>query len=416
MERPRAVLTGLGPVTPIGIGQAELLAGLRRGRSATSSLNELPGGFPVEQLDSRITARVDDARLAAHAPLAHPDRRIVFADLALRLALADAGLGEVGGARSALVLGNAVGAPTLVEAIFRRLRNGGLDPAAPPPPLLDHLSFHTPATVLGRRCRGARLLTVSTGCTAGIDAVGLAAELIWSGGADLVIAGSAEAPLTPVVFAAFDRIGALSRRNHEPERASRPFDRQRDGFVLAEGAALLVLEERRHALARGARIYAEVTGFASLSNAYHMTNLPADGAALAECIRRALHDAALAPEEVDHVNAHGSSTPQNDLCETNAVKSALGARAGAVTVNSLKAMIGHALGASNAVEVAACALSLSAGFVFPTANLEEPGEGCDLDYVAGAARETPIQNVVKLSSGFSGIHSALVLGAAGGTG
>jgi 3-oxoacyl-(acyl-carrier-protein) synthase len=182
--------------------------------------------------------------------------------------------------------------------------------------------------------------------------------------------------------------------------------------VLAEGAAFVVLEEREHALARGAHVYAEIGGYASVSNSYHMTNLPADGSDLAGCVTAALADARLAPEDLDFVNAHGSSTPQNDICETNALKRALGPHAGKIAVNSLKGMIGHALGAANAIEIVACALALDEQFLFPTINLEHPGEGCDLDYVANVGRPAELTHLAKLSSGFSGIHSVLVMTAA----
>ncbi|MGH9346872.1 MAG: beta-ketoacyl-[acyl-carrier-protein] synthase family protein, partial [Vicinamibacterales bacterium] len=279
-----------------------------------------------------------------------------------------------------------------------------------PAELLRQMSFHSVAVELAARSGAAGpALTISTGCTAGLDAVATAFDLIRSGVADAAIAGSAEAPLTPVVMAAFDLIGATTRRNHDPGRASRPFDRDRDGFVLAEGAALILLEEHARAVKRGARIYAEIRGTASVSNAFHMTNLPAAGEALARCIREALVDAQIDAEHVDHVSAHGSSTQQNDLCETNAIKAALGETAARVTVNALKSMVGHALGASNALEVACCALELRHQFVCPTANLEEPGPGCDLDYVRGSGRARRLRHVVKLSNGFSGIHTAMVL-------
>jgi 3-oxoacyl-(acyl-carrier-protein) synthase len=255
------------------------------------------------------------------------------------------------------------------------------------------------------------VLTVSTGCTAGIDAIGMAFDLVRSESARIVLAGGSDAPLSPVVFAAFDAIGALSTRNADPAAASRPFDADRDGFVLAEGAAFLVLEERQHALRRNARIYAEILGFHSLNNVYHMTDLPSEGTALAHCMQKALNEAQLDSSEIDYVNAHGSSTQQNDLCETNAIKLCLGSQANRVAVNSLKGMVGHALGASNAIELAACSLSLHEQYLFPTINLGRPGPGCDLDYVANNGRKGSIRAALKLSNGFSGIHSALVLGA-----
>jgi len=227
----------------------------------------------------------------------------------------------------------------------------------------------------------------------------------------VVLAGAGEAPVCPVVYAAFDSIGALSTRNDDPASASRPFAKDRDGFVLGEGACMLVVEDYERAKARGARIYAELLGFASVSNAFHMTDLPADGAALARCMSLGLADAALQPEAIDAVNAHGSSTPQNDVCETNAIKAVLGERkAGQVPVNSLKSMVGHALGASNAIEIAACAMAIQDQYMFPTINFGSAGDGCDLDYVPNQGRGAPIGALLKLSSGFSGVHSALVMG------
>jgi 3-oxoacyl-(acyl-carrier-protein) synthase len=312
-----------------------------------------------------------------------------------------------------MVLGNAVGGTAAMEASFlQMIDRERLDPTRAPSDLLRQMSFHSMAHELAAWCGlEGPVLTVSTGCTAGLDAIATGFELVRSGTVKVAITGSAEAPLTPVVFAAFDVIGALTQRNFDAKHASRPFDRERDGFVLGEGAAFLVLEERKRALRRGAHVYAELIGFASLSNSYHMTDLPADGTALAECIRQALKDAGIAPHEVDHVNAHGSSTKQNDLCETNAVKTALGTRARQITMNSLKSMVGHALGASNAIEMVACALALDCQYLFPTINLDCPGEGCDLDYVANEGRHASLRNIVKLSNGFSGIHSVIVMSA-----
>ena len=411
----RAAITGIGLVTPLGVGRDSFWQAAVAGRSTVEGLEAFPCGSSVTGVESRLAASVPcgelGGELARRLPEPPLDRRLALADLALLLALEDAGLPNAEREQASVVLGNAVGAPIRVEELYRRMMGpSGLQAGPGERALLEHLSFHTPARCFaGRLGARGRVLTISTGCTAGLDAIGVASDLIRTGAEDVVVTGSAEAPLTPVVFAAFERIGALSRRNEEPERASRPFDRERDGFVLGEGAAVLVLEELGSAVRRGARVYATVSGYASVSNAHHMTNLPADGESLAECIRRVLQVATLSADEIDHVNAHGSSTPQNDLCETNALKSALGARAFEVPVSSLKSMIGHALGASNAIEVAACALSMNACWVLPTINLEEAGEGCDLDYVPQAGRHATLRNVLKLSSGFSGIHSALVL-------
>lgn len=403
----RVVITGIGPVTPIGIGREEFWNAAVRGRSGTSALEDLPLGFPVDSLRSRVVARVP-VSFAGSEP-----RHMQLARVAMRLAMRDARLESLAGLRSAVVLGTAVAATAEMEAAYLALWNGeSIQESCSDGPLVRILSFHTMAHELAQACRCAGpVLTSATGCTAGLDAIGTAFGLVRACEADVVLTGAAEAPITPVVYAAFDVIGALSEQNDRPHRASRPFDAERDGFVLGEGAACLVVEDLGHALARGATIYAEITGFASLSNGYHMTDLPADGSALAECIRRTMLDAALEAVDVDHVSAHGSSTPQNDLCETNAVKRALGVHAQRITMSSLKSMVGHALGASNAIEIAACALSLGRQFLLPTINLDRPGDGCDLDYVANEGRAARVRNLLKLSSGFSGIHSALAMAA-----
>jgi 3-oxoacyl-(acyl-carrier-protein) synthase len=411
-RRQRVVITGVGPVTPIGVGVEAFWGAALAGRSGVQALTELPGGFPVESLRSRVVARVPDSELP-EAGLGARDRRGLLARTALSRALQDARLSDLEEARAAVVMGNAVGSPIPVEAALRARDDSLGGQGARTEGLLRDMSFHTVADEVAARCGcEGPVLTVSTGCTAGLDAICCAFELLGADDVDIAVAGSAEAPLTPMVFASFDVIGATSRRNDEPAVASRPFDRDRDGFVLAEGAALLVLEQRNRALARGARIYAEILGAASTSNAYHMTSLASDGSTVADCIRQTLADAEISPQAVDHVNAHGSSTPQNDLCESNAIKLALGAGARRVSVNSLKSMLGHALGASNAIEMAACALSLYHQRHFPTINLSVPGLGCDLDYVPGHARKASCETMLKLSNGFSGIHTAVVLRAA----
>jgi 3-oxoacyl-(acyl-carrier-protein) synthase len=401
-------------VTPVGVGRKDFWAAIIDGQSGTRALTDLQFGFPVECLKSRVVASVREELLPPDGADAPGGRHFRLGELGFKLALQDAGLEDVRGCRASVVLGNAVGGTTAMEASFLQMEEGGrLNPARAPSDLARQMSFHSMAYELAAVCGcEGPVLTVSTGCTAGLDAIATGFELVRMGTSDIALTGSSEAPLTPVVFSAFDVIGALTRRNSDPQHASRPYDRERDGFVLGEGAAFMVLEERGHALRRGAHIYAELIGFASLSNSYHMTDLPADGAALAECICLALKDARIGALDVDHINAHGSSTKQNDLCETNAIKSALGSRAAQITVNSLKSMVGHALGASNAIEMVACALALDKQQLFPTTNLDCPDEGCDLDYVANHARRASLRHIVKLSSGFSGIHSAMVMSAA----
>ena len=407
----RVVITGVGPVSPVGVGREQFWQSVIAGKSGTCLMTDLPLDFPVESFRSRVLARIPESLLPPGDDRQWGGRHFRLGALGFKLAFEDSGLEDVSRSRAAIVLGNAVGGTAALEASFLQMDDGArLVAGRAPADLMRQMSFHSMAHELASayKCRGP-VLTVSTGCTAGLDAIVTAFDILRTGGADLAIAGSAEAPLTPVVFAAFDVIGAMTQRNFDPEHASRPFDCDRDGFVLGEGAGFLVLEERGHALRRGAQIYAELTGYASLSNSYHMTDLPPDGDALAQCIDLALEDSGLSADDIDHVNAHGSSTKQNDICETNAIKSSLGKRAEQITVNSLKSIIGHALGASNAMEMVACALSLNRQHLFPTANLDRPDEGCDLDYVAKEGRPASMRHMLKLSNGFSGIHTAAVL-------
>lgn len=224
-----------------------------------------------------------------------------------------------------------------------------------------------------------------------------------------MIAGAADTPISPIAVACFDAIKATTPRNDDPEHASRPFDRTRNGFVLAEGAAMFVLEEVEHARARGAHIYGVIGGYATRCNAYHMTGLKPDGREMAEAIRHAMTEAHLAPQDVDYVNAHGSGTKQNDRHETGAFKETLGSHAYDVPISSIKSMIGHSLGAIGSIEIAACALAMEYGVVPPTANLHEADPECDLDYVPNEAREKQVDAVLSVGSGFGGFQSAMVL-------
>jgi minimal PKS ketosynthase (KS/KS alpha) len=250
---------------------------------------------------------------------------------------------------------------------------------------------------------------LSAGCTSGIDSVGYAVDLIREGSADIMLAGGSDAPISPITVACFDAIKATSPLNSEPGTALRPFDRTRSGFVLGEGAAILVLEELERAQARGAHIYAEIGGYAARSNAYHMTGLREDGRELGAAITAALDDARIDPNTVDYVNAHGTATKQNDRHETAAIKRGLGQHAYETSVSSIKSMIGHSLGAIGSIEIAACALAINQGVIPPTANLHEPDPELDLDYVPLTAREQSVDVALTVGSGFGGFQSAMVL-------
>ncbi|MFE2414307.1 beta-ketoacyl-[acyl-carrier-protein] synthase family protein [Kitasatospora sp. NPDC059408] len=414
MER-RVVITGIGAVAPGGAGIKAYWDLLSNGRTATRTISL----FDASPYRSRIAAEVDfDPATAGLSPqeARRLDRAGQFALAAAREAVADSGL-EPALTPSATVgvsLGCAVGCTTSMENEYVVLSDGGarwlVDHEYAVPRLYDHFVPSSLAAELAREVgAGGPVSLVSDGCTSGLDAVGHGADLIREGSAEVVVAGGTDAPISPITLACFDAIKATSPRNDDPEHASRPFDNTRNGLVLGEGAAVLVLEELGHARRRGARIYAEVAGFGSRSNAYHMTGLRSDGAEMAEAIRVALTEARLLPEQVDYVNAHGSSTKQNDRHETAAFKTSLGAHAHRVPVSSIKSMIGHSLGAIGALELVASVLAMEYGLVPPTANLHEPDPLCDLDYVPNTAREARVDSVLSVGSGFGGFQSAVVL-------
>jgi act minimal PKS ketosynthase (KS/KS alpha) len=411
----RVVITGVGVVAPGGIGRKAFWELLTAGRTATRIITL----FDASAFRSRVAAECDFTP-AAHGltprEVRRMDRAAQFAVVAAREAWADSGLGpdEVPPERLGVSTGSAVGCTTGLEEEYVVLSDAGrrwlVDPAYRVPHLYGYMVPSTLAAEVAWTV-GAEgpVSLVSTGCTAGLDAVGNGAALIRSGRADAVMAGATDAPLSPITAACFDAIKATTPDNDDPAGASRPFDATRHGFVLGEGSAMLMLEERSAALRRGAHVYAEIAGYANRSNAFHMTGLRPDGREMAEAIVHALDAARLGPDEVDYINAHGSGTVQNDRHETAAFKKVLGDRAYRVPVSSIKSMVGHSLGAIGAIEVAACALALEHQTVPPTANLRNPDPECDLDYVPLTAREHRVDGVLSVGSGFGGFQTAMVL-------
>ncbi|MFJ1755855.1 beta-ketoacyl-[acyl-carrier-protein] synthase family protein [Kitasatospora sp. NPDC088134] len=411
----RVVITGIGVVAPGGIGTKAFWSLLTDGRTATRAISL----FDASSFRSRIAAEADfDPVAAGLSPqeIRRMDRAAQFAVVGAREAVADSGLDldALDPFRTGVTVGSAVGATMGLDTEYNVVSDGGrgwlVDHRYAVPHLFDYLvpsSFAAEVawTVGAQGPAGV----VSTGCTSGLDAVGHAVELIREGSADVMIAGATEAPISPISVACFDAIKATSPRNDDPEHASRPFDRTRNGFVLGEGSAIFVLEELTAARARGAHVYAEIAGFATRSNAYHMTGLRPDGKEMAESIRVALDEARLPGTAVDYINAHGSGTKQNDRHETAAFKLTLGDHAYATPVSSIKSMIGHSLGAIGSLEIAASALAIEHGVVPPTANLHEPDPECDLDYTPITARERKIDTVLSVGSGFGGFQSAIVL-------
>ncbi|MER7457034.1 beta-ketoacyl-[acyl-carrier-protein] synthase family protein [Micromonospora sp. NPDC126480] len=411
----RVVVTGIGVVAPGGIGTKAYWDLLTAGRTATRPITL----FDASHFRSRIAAECDfDPAAQGLSPqeIRRMDRAAQFAVVSAREAWADSGLEDAGvpPERTGVSIGSAVGCTTGLEEEYLVLSDGGrrwlVDPAYVVPQLYGYMVPSTMATEVAWTV-GAEgpVSLISTGCTAGLDAVGNGASLIWSGRADVVVAGATDAPLSPITAACFDAIKATSPDNDDAAHASRPFDAKRRGFVLGEGSAVLILEEREAARRRGAHVYAEIAGYASRSNAYHMTGLKPDGREMAEAIRQALAAARLDPSDIDYINAHGSGTRQNDRHETAAFKRALGDRAYRVPVSSIKSMVGHSLGAIGSIEVAACALALEQQVVPPTANLHNPDPECDLDYVPITAREHRMRGVLSVGSGFGGFQTAMVI-------
>lgn len=384
------------------------------GRTATRGITFFdPAGFR-----SQIAAEADFDPHAAgltDQEIARMDRYIQFAAAAGMEAVADAALDleQVDRDRMAVALGSAVGGTMYLEDDYVAVSNRGteweVDPDYARPFLYSALVPSSLASEIALKF-GAHgpAVVVSTGCTSGIDAIGYAHHMIQDDEADIVITGAAESPISPISMACFDPIKATSHRNDDPEHASRPFDRDRDGFVMGEGGAVLIVEELESALQRGAHIYCEVAGFASRGNAYHMTGLKADGLDMAEAIFDAMRQANVNPEDIDYINAHGSGTKQNDRHETAAYKLTLGEQAYKIPISSIKSMIGHSLGAIGALEMAACALAIENGVVPPTANWENPDPECDLDYTPKVAKKKHIDVALSTGSGFGGFQSAML--------
>ncbi|EIV93551.1 beta-ketoacyl synthase [Frankia sp. QA3] len=411
----RVVITGIGVRAPGGRGAKAFWDLLTQGRTATRRITF----FDPSPYRSQIAGEADFDPVwegLSQREIRRMDRATQFAVVCAQEAVQDSGLDFAGldPARTGVTLGSAVAAATSLEREYLVLsdtgRNWLVEDNWLSPHMFDYLAPSVmPAEVAWKIGAEGPVSMVSNGCTSGLDAVGHAWQLIQEGAADVMVAGAADTPVTPIVVACFDAIKATTPRNDEPETASRPFDSSRSGFVLAEGAAMFVLENLESARRRGARVYAEVSGYATRCNAYHMTGLKPDGRELAEAIRVALDLARIENTTIDYINAHGSGTKQNDRHETAAFKRALGQHAYRTPVSSIKSMVGHSLGAIGSVEIAACALAIEHGVVPPTANLHEPDPECDLDYVPLTAREMDVNTVLTVGSGFGGFQTAMVL-------
>ena len=409
MSKRRVVITGIGAVTPIGTTVEGLWDGLRKEQSAVRAVSR----FDPSIFKSHNAAEVNDFDAGDYLERKKAkrlDRYGHFSVASAQMAITDAGIDLAKEDREQIgsTMGSALGGLQFAEGQLHAFLTEGVRAVDP---MLALCVFGGAAS-----CNIAIELGVSgpnstnaMSCASGTIAIGEAFRLIRDGYADVMISGGAEAPLAPLCFGAFSIIRAMSTRNDDPSSASRPFDKDRDGFVMGEGAAVLVLEEYDRAIARGAKIYAEVAGFGFTNDAYHMTAPRPDGSQAARSMRLALKDANVTPGEVGYINAHGSSTPLNDPTETKALKDVFGDSAYSMPISGTKGYYGHALGASGAIETAISALAISREWLPPTVNLAVADEACDLNFLPGTGRDQRVEHVLTNSFGFGGINAALVL-------
>lgn len=408
MNRHRVAITGIGAITPIGTGADALWDGVRRGESAVRRISRFdPSDFP-----SQIAAEVAFDPIDHMAPkrARRLDRFSQLALVAAQMALADAGLDPDAAARdgAGAYVGSALGGVAFAEGQHRAYITGGPGKVSPMLALSVFGGAASSNITIEMGLTGPSIANGNS-CAAGMIAIGEASRLIADGRVPVMLAGGAEAPLAPLTFGAFAMIRVLSTRNDDPATASRPFDAGRDGFVIAEGACMLLLESFEHARERGARVYAELAGYGTSSDGYHMTQPHPDGSRSAMAMRDAMCDAGLAPGQVDYVNAHGSSTVLNEPTECKAIRLALGEHAERVPVSGTKGLHGHALGATGAMEVAISAMALQRGHLPGTANLVERDPACDLDVIPPGGRDQQIASLLSNAFGFGGINACVAL-------
>jgi 3-oxoacyl-[acyl-carrier-protein] synthase II len=403
----RVVITGLGCVTPLGNSVAETWEGICRGESGIGPLTK----FDCTAFETRIAGEIkgfDPLQYINKKELRRLDDFIVYSLAASEMAVADAGLVVSAGdaERTGVIIGTAIGGLTTIEREKEMLLQG-----------TRRMSPFTIPAVLGNLAAGHVSIRFGAkgpincpvaACASGTCAIGDAARMIAGGYADVMIAGGVDAAVTPLCVAGFNAMKAISTRNDEPQKASRPFDRDRDGFVIGEGCGVVILEALPHAQARGARIYGELTGYGLTSDAFHMVAPPPGHEGAARCMRAALLDAALDGSRIDYINAHGTSTPLNDAYETEAIKTVFGPHARKLAVSSTKSMTGHLLGAAGGIEAIFCLKAIGEGLLPPTINLDHPDPDCDLDYVPHRARKQALRTAMSNTFGFGGVNAVLI--------
>jgi len=413
MPERRVVITGMGVVTPVGNSIETFWSNLKNGVSGIRTID----AFDTTGYDCKIGGQVRDFDpkpfFKNPKDVRRTDRFTHLAVAAAKMALADSGIDIVNlkeRDRFGVIVSTGIGGLKTLQDQLQVLLTKG--PGRNSPFTIPMLISNMAGGVISMEfnLRGPNLCIV-TACATSNNAIGESWRIIKFGDADIFLAGGAEASIVEIGVAGFSAMRALSKRNDKPERASRPFDRDRDGFVMSEGSGVVVVEELEHAKARGAKIYCEITGYGVSADAYHMTAPPPDGEGAARAMKMALDHARISPEEVDYINAHATSTDIGDLCETRAIKQIFGGYADKVSISATKSMTGHLLGGAGGIEMAACALAIRDSVIPPTINLENPGEECDLDYTPNVAREKKVRVALNNSFGFGGHNATLVASA-----
>ena len=408
MER-RVVITGVGLITPLGIGVDETWSALCAGKSGIGEITR----FNASTYETRIAAEVKGFNaedFMAKKEARRMETFIAYAIAATRMAVEDSGIviDENNGGRVGVLTGCGLGGLNMLEVTANTVDTKGPGRVSPffIPMLIGNMAPGMISILFGAKGPNS---SVATACAAGSHAVGDAYEIVKYGRADAMITGGVESVVTRTCIAGFGAMKALSTRNDDPQKASRPFDKDRDGFVVGEGSGIMIIESLDHALERGAKIYAEIVGYGMSGDGYHMTSPPPDGSGAARCMQSALDDAGLQPHQIGYINAHGTSTPLNDLYETRAIKLAFGDAAKKVAISSTKSMTGHLLGGSGGIETIFTALAIQHGILPPTINLENPADECDLDYIPNTARKAEVEYAMSNSFGFGGTNASLIL-------
>jgi 3-oxoacyl-[acyl-carrier-protein] synthase II len=405
----RVVITGLGLITPLGIGADESWAALCAGKSGIDEIRQ----FDTSDFQTKIAAEVKGFKPEDFMPQKEAKRIqpfIAFAIAAARMALEDSGL-KIDASnenRVGVLTGCGLGGLDALEKNTLILRDKGPKRVSPffIPTMIGNMAPGMISIHLGPKGPNS---SVATACAAGTHAVGDAFKIIQRGGADAMVTGGVESVITPTCIAGFGAMKALSTRNDDPQKASRPFDRDRDGFVVGEGSGIMIIESLEHALERGAKIYGEIIGYGMSGDGYHMTSPPPGGEGAVRCMAAAIEDAGISYNQIDYINAHGTSTPLNDLYETRAIKTVFKEYAHSLAISSTKSMTGHLLGGAGGIESVFTALTIYNSIIPPTINFENPGEECDLDYVPNTARKADVNIAMSNSFGFGGTNAALII-------